>query len=146
MLTYYKGDYNDYCVRVEPIPSSSTHLTIEIQDMTTQRNYGANFSPGQWSYSEYESFVSFSVDLDVTTFSEAPTGNEFRMVLYPQAFPSGSDVLQPTTDGPIWRGSIAFFASQSEDKPNYVNQIPLPENGEYPFKSNSTTNQYIILP
>jgi hypothetical protein len=145
MLTYFKGDYNDYCIRVQPIPSGSTHLSLEIQDMTTLRNYGLFFSPGQWSYSEYESFVSFSVDLDVTTFSEAPQGNEFRMTLYPAAFPSGSVILAPTSDY-VWRGSIAFFVSQSEDKPNYVNQIPLPVNGEYPIDSHTSTNRYIIIP
>lgn len=144
MLTYFKGGYNDYTIRVEPIPSGSTHLGLTIQDMTTQQNYGAYFSPGQWSYSEYESFVSFSVDLDGTTFDEAPEGNEFRMYLFPAYFPSGSQVL--TNLSPVWHGSIGFFVEQSENKPSYVNQIPLPVNGESPYKSNSSNNSFIILP
>jgi len=144
MLSYYKGDYNQYTIRVEPIPSGSTHLGLTIQDMTTQEDYGLYFSPGQWSYSEYESYVSFSVDLDITTFDEAPEGNEFRMRLYPAYFQSGSQVITQLDD--VWRGSIAFFVSQSEDKPSYVNQIPLPVNGEYPFKSETSNNSFIILP
>lgn len=144
MLSYYKGDYNQYTIRVEPIPSGSTHLGLTIQDMTTQEDYGLYFSPGQWSYSEYESYVSFSVDLDTTTFDEAPEGNEFRMRLYPAYFQSGSQVITQLDD--VWRGSIAFFVSQSEDKPSYVNQIPLPVNGEYPFKSETSSNSFIILP
>lgn len=143
MLTYFKGGYNDYTIRVEPIPSGSTHLGLTIQDMTTQENYGLYFSPGQWSYSEYESFVSFSVDLDTTTFEEAPEGNEFRMTLYPAYFPSGSDTL--TTLPEVWHGSIGFFVSQSEDKPSYVNQIPLPVNGIPPYKSEVSNNTFIIL-
>lgn len=144
MLTYFKGGNNDYTIRVEPIPSGSTHLGLTLQDMTTQKNYNVVFSPGEWSYSEYESFVSFSVDLDTTTEDEAPEGNEFRMTLFPGYYMSGSAVL--TTYPRVWHGSIGFFVSQTEDKPSYVNQIPLPVEGENPYKSEVSNNTFIILP
>ena len=143
MLTYFKGAFNDYTIRVEPIPSGSTHLGLTLQDMTTQKNYSIVFSPGQWSYSEYESFVSFSVDLDTTTVDEAPEGNEFRMTLFPGYYMSGSNVL--TTYPRVWHGSIGFFLPQNEDKPAYTNQIPLPVEGENPYKSEVSNNTFIIL-
>lgn len=143
MLTYFKGTFNDYTIRVEPIPSGSTHLGLTLQDMTTQKNYSIIFSPGQWSYEPYESFVSFSVDLDTTTVDEAPEGNEFRMTLFPGYFMSGSSVI--TAYPRVWHGSIGFFVQQNEDKPAYTNQIPLPVDGENPYKSEVSNNTFIIL-
>jgi hypothetical protein len=143
MLTYFRGGYNDYTIRVEPIPSGSTHLGLTLQDMTTQENYGLYMSPGQWSYSEYESFVSFSVDLDTTTQGESLTGNELRMTLYPAYFPSGSETLLNLAE--VWHGSIAFFEGQTEKKTEYVNQIPIPESGVPPYKSETSNNTFIIL-
>jgi hypothetical protein len=49
------------------------------------------------------------------------------------------------SDEPIWNGSIQAFVSQSENKPEYVNQIPLPENGIDPYKSEVSDNTFIIL-
>lgn len=144
MLTYFRGGYNDYTIRVESLPTQSTHLGLTLQDMTTQENYGLYMSPGQWSYSKYESFVSFSVDLDTTTQGESPTGNELRMTLFPAFFPSGSQFLQNLPE--VWHGSIAFFDGQTENKPNYVNQIPLPVEGVPPYQSKVSDNTFIILP
>ena len=143
MLTYFKGGVVDYCIRVEPIPSQSTHLGFEIVDMTTQEDYGFYLEEGEWSYNEFESFVSFSCDLDTATFGEAPKGNQFHLKLFPAYFPSGSQFL--TVLDPVYKGSIQFMESQSEDKPRYVNQIPLPENGIHPYKSEVSDNTFIIL-
>ena len=137
MLTYYKDRYNDYTIRTAAISSEATHLALTIQDMTTLENHGVMFNPGQWSYSEYESFVSFSVNLDTTT-NDMPVGNEFRATLTPWV--TGSGYFEP-----VWDGSFQFFTSQSIDKPAYVNQIPVEDNGEYPYKSHTSQNQYIIL-
>lgn len=143
MLTYFRGGFNDYTIRVESIPSQSTHLGLTLQDMTTQENYGSYLNPGQWSYSKYESFVSFSVDLDTVTQGESIVGNELRMTLFPAFYPSGSQTLSnlPT----VWHGSIGFFEGQTENKPNYVNQIPLPESGVPPYISEVSDNTFIIL-
>jgi hypothetical protein len=113
--------------------------------MTTLRNYPTiNLSGSGWGYEEYESYVSFSVNFNAETLFEVPPGNEFRMTIYPRYRPSGSQTL--VVGDVVWRGSLAFFVSQSEDKPNYVNQVPIPVNGEYPYISNDTENRYIILP
>lgn len=143
MLTYYKDSIGQFCIRVESIPAQATHLGFDIVDMTTQEDYGFYLEEGEWSYEPYESFVSFSADLTTATFAEAPSGNQFRLILFPAYFESGSQFI--TQLPPVYHGSIAFFVSQSEDKPEYVNQIPLPENGLPPYKSNVTTNSFIIL-
>lgn len=145
MLTYFTGGRNNYTIRVEPLPTGSEVLSIDLQDMTTLKNYPTiNLSGSGWGYERYESYVSFSVDFEVETLFEAPAGNEFRMTIYPQYRPSGSQSLR--VGDVVWRGSLGFFVSQSEDKPNYVNQIPIPVNGDYPYISNDTLNRYIILP
>ena len=145
MLTYFTGGRNNYTIRVEPLPTGSEVLSIDLQDMTTLRNYPTiNLSGSGWGYERYESYVSFSVDFNAETLFEAPPGNEFRMTIYPKYRPSGSQTLR--VGDVVWRGSLGFFVSQSEDKPNYVNQIPIPVNGEYPYISNDTENRYIILP
>ena len=146
MLTYFTNATNQYTLRVEPLPSGSEVLSIDLQDMTTLKDWPTiNLSGSGWSYEEYESYVSFGVDFDAETNFETPVGNEFRMTIYPRYRPSGSQSL--VVGDVVWRGSLAFFVSQSEDKPNYVNQIPLPETpGDYPYISNDTINRYIILP
>jgi hypothetical protein len=136
MLTYFKGGFNNYEFRVEPIPSGSDYLSFRLQDMTTQINHSVLFNPGQWSYDAEESIVSFSVNLDTTT-GNLPIGNELRGTLTPAFVPSGSQFIE--FNDTVWRGSVQFFASQSEDKPAYVNQ----NDG---FKSyDDSSNTYIIL-
>ncbi len=137
MLTYYKGRYNDYMIRTQQIPSGSGFLRLELQDMLTQKNYGVLLNPGQWSYNECESFVSFSVNLDTTT-SNAPEGSQFRATLTPAATSSTSPL---TYLNDVWDGSFGFFASQSVDKTSYVNQIPLSGS----TLSADSSNEYIIM-
>ena len=145
MLTYFTGGANQYTIRVEPLPTGSEQLGIDIQDMTTLRDWPTILIQSNgWSYNDYESYVTFIADFDAETLFETPVGNEFRMTIYPRYRPSGSATLR---DGDVvWRGSLAFFVSQSEDKPNYVNQIPKEEGGFYPYISETSTNRFIILP
>jgi len=136
MLTYFKDGYNGYTVRVEPFPSNNNYLSLELQDMTTQDNHSVLFNPGQWSYSSYESFVSFSVDLDTVT-NDQPQGAQFRAVITP-GIKSGSEAV--VYGEPVWHGSFQFFTSQSIDKVEYTNQIPLSSS----FLSYTSSNDYII--
>lgn len=145
MLTYFTGGPNQYTIRVEPLPTGSEQLGIDIQDMTTLRDWPTILiQSNSFSYEEYESYVTFTADFDAETLFETPVGNEFRMTIYPRYRPSGSAVL--LNGDVVWRGSFGFFVSQSEDKPNYVNQIPKEEGGFYPYISETSTNRFIILP
>jgi hypothetical protein len=134
MLSFYKGGYNQYTIRVEQIPSASKYLVVYTEDMTTQDTYSAVLSPNQWSYDAYESFVSFSYNLDIA--QNPPVGTQYRARL--AAWESGSG--KPLDGDIIWHGSISVFQSQSIDKPAYTNQIPL--SGSI---SHDTLNEYIIL-
>jgi hypothetical protein len=138
MLTYFKGGFNQYEFRVEPIPSGSDYLAFRLQDMTTQINHGVLLNPGQWSYDTQESIVSFSVNLDTTT-GNAPIGNEMRGTLTPGYSVSSSEEDTVIYNETVWRGSVQFFASQSEDKPAYVNQ----NDGFTSYDDSSNT--YIII-
>jgi hypothetical protein len=134
MLAYYKAGYNQYTIRVEQIPSGSTYLVIYTEDMTTQDTNSSVFSPNQWSYNEYESFVSFSINFDIAP--NPPVGTQYRAKL--AAWESGSG--KPLDGNIIWNGSFSVFQSQSISKPEYTNQIPL--SGSI---SHDTLNEYIIL-
>jgi len=136
MQTYFKDGYNGYTLRVESFPSNRNYLSLQLQDMTTQANHAVLFNPGQWSYDSYESFVSFSVDLDTAT-SDQPTGAQFRATLTP-GIKSGSEAV--VYDEPVWHGSWQFFTSQSIDKTEYTNQIPLSQS----YTSVTSSNSYII--
>ena len=87
---------------------------------TNLRNSSSSISP--YTYNAYESMLSFIASLD------AYVGDEYRAYI---------------SDGTssIWNGSIQVYTSQSVDKANYENQIPL----EQVYKSNLTDNEYIIL-
>jgi hypothetical protein len=137
MLTYYKGGFNDYMIRTAQIPCGSNYLALRLQDMLTQTDYGVLLNPGQWTYNQPESFVSFSVNLDTTT-GNTPNASQFRATLVPAYVPSGSESVSYNDE--VWNGSIQFFQSQSVDKTGYVNQIPL--EGRL---SADSSNEYIIL-
>ena len=137
MLTYIKGKSNGYTLRTEQLPTGVEYLTLTLQDMTTQNNYSVSLSPGQWSYNTAESFVSFSVNLDSVT-SNAPQGAEFRATLKPATYICADTTL--TVFDEVWHGSIGFFVSQSVDKTQYTNQIPLSGS----ITSHTSSNSYII--
>jgi len=88
--------------------------------MLTLKNTSSSIYP--YTYNAYESMLSFTASLT------ASVGAEYRAYIT-----SGTSS--------IWNGSIQVYTSQSVDKPNYTTQIPL----EKVYKSNLTTNEYIIL-
>jgi hypothetical protein len=96
-----------------------------LQDMTTLVDTSASIS--SYKYNAYESELSFTGSL-IPTLVSASVGTQYRAY------------INDTTCS-IWHGSISVFTSQSVDKPNYVNQIPL----EDVYVSNVTDNEYIIL-
>tara|TARA_R110000868_G_scaffold365584_2_gene628468 strand:+ start:98 stop:499 length:402 start_codon:yes stop_codon:yes gene_type:complete len=133
MLTYYNGRYNGYQFRVAPIPANATYLKCELQDMYLLEDNSFLMNPGQWSYDSYESIVSMSFQL-TNAYTPQP-GSEYRMSLVP--YVSGSGYLEP-----VWHGTLQIFTSQSVNKANYTNQIPLDDK----FVSNVSENKYVILP
>jgi hypothetical protein len=125
MLTYFISASNDYTIRTDA--NTSTNVILNLQNMITQENFTASLTGV--SVESYESILSFTASI-----SGARVGDEYRATI----------VLSGSNE-PIWNGAIQAFVSQSENKPEYVNQIPLPENGIDPYKSNVTTNSFIIL-
>ena len=123
MLTYYSSSNNVWTFRVQP--TGSSNLTMYLQDMTTLVNTSASIS--SYKYNAYQSELSFTGSL-IPTLVSASVGTQYRAY------------INDTTCS-IWHGSISVFTSQSVDKPNYVNQIPL----EDVYVSNVTDNEYIIL-
>lgn len=122
MLTYYSSGSNVWTFRVQPTGSSA--LTLHMQDMTTLENTSASLS---YRYDAYESELSFTAS-QVQTLVSASVGTQYRAYI--------SD-----TTCSIWHGSISVFTSQSIDKANYVNQIPL----ENVYISNVSENEFVIL-
>ena len=133
MLTYYNVGYNGYQFRVAPINPQATYLKCELQNMYTLVNNSFIMSPGQFSYDPYESIVSMSFQL--TNTDTPQPGAEYRMTLTPYILNCGY------TD-PVWHGTLQVFTSQSVDKANYTNQIPLDDT----YVSNVSENKYVILP
>ncbi len=123
MLTYYSSSKNVWTFRVQP--TGSSNLTMYLQDMTTLVDTSASIS--SYKYNAYESELSFTGSI-IPTLVSASVGTQYRAY------------INDTTCS-IWHGSISVFTSQSVDKPNYVNQIPL----EDVYVSNVTDNEYIIL-
>jgi hypothetical protein len=119
MLAYYISGSNIFTFRTAP--TSSQSLTLHLQDMMTLRNSSSSISP--YTYNSYESMLSFTASI-----SSSFVGDEYRAYIT-----SGTSS--------IWNGSIQVYTSQSVDKANYENQIPL----EQVYKSRVSTNEYIIL-
>ena len=134
MLTYFLPEFNSYQIRTKQLPSGSNFLRVDIQNMLTNDSYSFLNSPGQWSYNECESIVSVSFNLAIA--SNAKVGDEFRMFLTPAITSSTTPF---TYLDPVWHGSLQVFASQSVDKPSYVNQIPVDEE----FKSRQSDNEFV---
>lgn len=125
MLTYFISASNDYTIRTDA--NTSTNVILTLQNMITQQNFTASLV--SVSLDSYESILSFTASI-----SGAKVGDEYR-----------ATITLSGSDEPIWNGSIQTFVSQSENKPEYVNQIPLPENGIHPYKSEVSNNTFIIL-
>lgn len=125
MLSFYISQSNEYTIRIDG--NASNDVTLSLQNMITQENLTASLSGV--SYSSYESILEFTASI-----SGAIVGDEYR-----------AEILVSGSDESFWNGSLQVFVSQSVDKPSYVNQIPLVEDGILPVKSNVTTNRFIIL-
>lgn len=136
MLTYIKGNTTEYTLRTEPIPTNSNYLRLSLQNMSTNTNTTKLLGPTEWGYEDYESYVSFSINLD-TISSNAPAGTQYRAFLTPGVSQSASPI---SYSEPVWHGSIQFFTSQSVDKVDYINQIPLSGS----ILSYTSSNEYII--
>lgn len=126
MLTYFISASNNYTIRTEANPSYD--IVLHLQNMMTQENFTASLQNVSINY--YEALLSFSASI-----SGAKAGDEYRATI----------ALSGYEDQPIWNGSIQAFVSQSENKPEYINQIPLPESGVSPYTSETSDNTFIIL-
>lgn len=134
MLTYFLPDYNNYKIRTKQLPSGSTYLKVDVQNMLTNENYSFAANPGQWSYDQCESIVDISFNLDIPL--NVNEGDQYRIFFSPGITSS----TQPLTYGdPVWHGSLQVFLSQSVDKPAYTNQIPLDDQAI----SMDTSNEFI---
>jgi hypothetical protein len=120
MLTYTISGSNEYSIRT--YPSSSNEWTMSLQDMTLLTNSTASLSG--ITYNGYESILNFTASIGTRIVAE-----QYRATI----INSGSGV--------VWHGTINTFTSQSIDKVNYVNQIPLDGNEV----SHESENKYIIL-
>jgi hypothetical protein len=134
MLTYFLPGYNTYKIRTKQIPSGSNFLRVDVQNMLTLDDYSFLNNPGQWSYDECESIVNVSFNLDIAL--DVNVGDEYRIFLTPAITSSTTPF---TYFDPVWHGSLQVFASQSVDKPAYVNQLPIEE----VFISEDTTNEFV---
>jgi len=123
MLTFYSSGSNLWTFRVQP--TGSSNLTLYLQDMFTLVNSSASLA--NYTYDPYESKLQFTAS-QVSTLVSASVGDQYRAYL--------SD-----TTCSIWNGSVQVLHSQSIDKANYVNQIPVND----VYVSNVTDNEYIIL-
>ena len=118
MLAYFISQSNQYCFRTQP--TASSNFTLALQNMTTQNNTTGSVSG--LTYTPYESFVSFSLNISGTA-----VGEEYR-----------AELLNSGSIEPIWNGTIQVYASQSVVKSVY-------ENKNTQYISNVTENKYIIM-
>jgi hypothetical protein len=116
MQSYFLSGSNLVTIRVED--TTANDLTLHLQNMETLLNTTQSLSA---EYTSSESLLKFTPFI-----SGAYLSAEYRAYI--------------TDDtGSIWHGTFQVFASSSLDKSDYVNQ----NTGNY--KSNVTTNEYIIL-
>jgi hypothetical protein len=120
MITYYISGSNIIDIRIKPKCSGS--LVWRLQNMSSLQNTSASIV--DFDYDKYQSLLTFTASVPSPNI-----GDQYRA----EIVSNGTDV--------VWNGSVQVFASQSIDKVNYVNQIPL----EDVYVSNLTDNEYIIL-
>jgi hypothetical protein len=116
MLTYYKPNTNTFTIRTED--TGSTTLSLKLENMYTLET--STYPINGYTFNGYENLLTFDVLL-----TSASVGSEYRAYI-------------DNNGTEIWHGSIQVYTSQSIDKPNYTNQIPL----EDQYKSNVTPNRY----
>jgi hypothetical protein len=127
MLTYFISASNNYTIRVSPVLPANDGTynfgSLYLQNMTTLENTIVMLDYA--SYNPYESLFSFTANIE-----DAIPAAEYRATI------TGANFADE-----IWHGSIQVFSSQSVDKANYTNQIPLDDK----FVSNVSENKYVIL-
>ena len=119
MQPYYISGSNVFTFRTEP--TGSSNLSLRLQNMLTLTNSTSSIS--SYTYNAYESLLQFTASI-----ANANVGDEWRATI--------NDGIDD-----IWHGTISVFTSQSIDKPNYTNQIPL----EGVYVSRVSDNEYIII-
>lgn len=119
MQAYYISGSNVFSFRTAP--TSSQTLRLDLQNMLTLVNSSSFID--SYEYNAYESLLQFTASI-----SDARVGDEWR-----------ASIKSGTNE--IWHGTINVFTSQSVDKPNYTNQIPL----ENVYVSRVSDNEYIIM-
>lgn len=121
MLSYFGTGSNYFSIHTQPFISSSSNLVLNVEDMYLLTTQSFSLTGSAFvSYNEYESILSFSLDLPYTA-----TGYEYRLSL-------------SNTGSVIYNGTMQVYRSQSVNKADYVNQ-----NNQY--KSKLSGNEFIIL-
>ena len=118
MQSYYISGSNVFTFRTKPTGSSD--LTLYLEDMLTLTTSSAAISG--YTFNGEQSILQFTASLT------ASVGDEFRAY------------IKDSCDNDLWDGSIQVYASQSIDKPSYINQ-----NTSGSYISHDSANQYIIL-
>lgn len=121
MLSYYISASNISTVRINQACSNAVGLMWETENLYTFQK--TTSSLGDYSYDKYQSLLTFTASL-----TNPIVGDEFRAKIY-----DNTNVY--------WHGSVQVFTSQSVDKSEPNNQIPL----EDIYISHETENEYIIL-
>ena len=118
MQSYYLEGANVFTFRTKPTGSSD--LTLYLENMLTLSTSSAAIS--EYTYNAEQSILQFTASLT------ASVGDEYRVH------------INDSCDNRLWDGTIQVYASQSIDKPAYINQ-----NTTGSYISNDSANQYIIL-
>lgn len=121
MLSYYISASNISTVRINQACSNAVGLMWETENLYTFQKTTASL--GNYTYDKYQSLLTFTASL-----TNPIVGDEFRVKIY-------------DTGSVYWHGSVQVFTSQSVDKSEPNNQIPL----EDIYISHETENEYIIL-
>lgn len=121
MISYYISQSNITTVRINQACSDAVGLFIETENLYTFQKTTASL--GNYTYDKYQSLLTFTASL-----SNEIVGDEFRIKIF-------------DTGSVYYHGSIQVFTSQSVDKAEPNNQIPL----EDIYISNTSHNEYIIL-
>lgn len=118
MQSYYISGSNVFTFRTKPTGSSD--LTLYLEDMLTLTTSSAAISG--YTFNGEQSILQFTASLT------ASVGDEYRAY------------IKDSCDNRLWDGTIQVYASQSIDKPSYINQ-----NTSGSYISNDSANEYIIL-
>ena len=121
MLSYFGTGSNNFSIHTQTFNSSSANLVLNLEDLYLLTTQSFAISGSAFiSYDEYESILSFSLQIPTTSVAY-----EYQLTL----LNNGSN---------IYNGTMQVYASQSVNKTEYVNQ-----NTQY--KSKLSGNEFIIM-